>query len=324
MSAPHAIPRTSCTSASVWPAAPIARMSGFMGSMRAPTCRSPSIPAVRRLSLRAAFQPSSMRVSRFSGRMGVLRSNRPGLPTSAPICLSAGTRVALAPSGSDGAPWTPAVWLVSALNNDAGVRVARGQARARRGRGALGFQRCRRQRRTRSTRASCISGSKWMGYAPTPTSGPTAWTPGPTCRTRMCCWVTARSVWLEAGSWKLRTRNVCGACVMATKQGWFPSSAGPSFFVLRLLSFVRLQEALMTRIVADTTCGLDPDVARQLGIPMISQIINFRRGVVSGRCGHGSRDVHGPAEGWPRAAQDRRTVSRRLHPGVHRGLARWR
>jgi len=31
----------------------------------------------------------------------------------------------------------------------------------------------------------------------------------------------------------------------------------------------------MTRIVADTTCGLDPDVARQLGIPLISQIINF-------------------------------------------------
>jgi DegV family protein with EDD domain len=31
----------------------------------------------------------------------------------------------------------------------------------------------------------------------------------------------------------------------------------------------------MTRIVADTTCGLDMDLARQLGIPMISQIINF-------------------------------------------------
>jgi DegV family protein with EDD domain len=31
----------------------------------------------------------------------------------------------------------------------------------------------------------------------------------------------------------------------------------------------------MTRIVADTTCGLDPDEARQLGIPLISQIINF-------------------------------------------------
>ena len=31
----------------------------------------------------------------------------------------------------------------------------------------------------------------------------------------------------------------------------------------------------MTRIVADTTCGLGPDVARQLGIPLISQIINF-------------------------------------------------
>lgn len=31
----------------------------------------------------------------------------------------------------------------------------------------------------------------------------------------------------------------------------------------------------MTRIVADTTCGLDMDLARQLNIPMISQIINF-------------------------------------------------
>ena len=31
----------------------------------------------------------------------------------------------------------------------------------------------------------------------------------------------------------------------------------------------------MTRIIADTTCGLDPAVAGWLGIPMISQIINF-------------------------------------------------
>jgi fatty acid-binding protein DegV len=31
----------------------------------------------------------------------------------------------------------------------------------------------------------------------------------------------------------------------------------------------------MTRIIADTTCGLDPAAARQLGIPLISQIINF-------------------------------------------------
>ncbi len=31
----------------------------------------------------------------------------------------------------------------------------------------------------------------------------------------------------------------------------------------------------MTRIVADTLCGLSPQTARELGIPMISQIINF-------------------------------------------------
>ncbi len=31
----------------------------------------------------------------------------------------------------------------------------------------------------------------------------------------------------------------------------------------------------MTRIVADTTCGLAPEMARQLGIPLIPQIINF-------------------------------------------------
>lgn len=31
----------------------------------------------------------------------------------------------------------------------------------------------------------------------------------------------------------------------------------------------------MTRIVADTTCGLAPDMARQLGIPLVPQIINF-------------------------------------------------
>jgi DegV family protein with EDD domain len=31
----------------------------------------------------------------------------------------------------------------------------------------------------------------------------------------------------------------------------------------------------MTRIVADTTCGLPPETYRQLGIPMIPQVINF-------------------------------------------------
>ena len=31
----------------------------------------------------------------------------------------------------------------------------------------------------------------------------------------------------------------------------------------------------MTRVVADTTCGLPPDIYRRLGIPMIPQVINF-------------------------------------------------
>ena len=31
----------------------------------------------------------------------------------------------------------------------------------------------------------------------------------------------------------------------------------------------------MTRIVADTTCGLAPEMAQKLGIPLIPQIINF-------------------------------------------------
>jgi DegV family protein with EDD domain len=31
----------------------------------------------------------------------------------------------------------------------------------------------------------------------------------------------------------------------------------------------------MTRVVADTTCGLAPEMARRLGIPLIPQIINF-------------------------------------------------
>jgi DegV family protein with EDD domain len=35
------------------------------------------------------------------------------------------------------------------------------------------------------------------------------------------------------------------------------------------------KEALMTRIVADTTCGLPPEVYRRLGIPVIPQVINF-------------------------------------------------
>ena len=40
-----------------------------------------------------------------------------------------GTRVALVPSGSGAGAWKPAVWLVRALNNDAGVRVASGAPR---------------------------------------------------------------------------------------------------------------------------------------------------------------------------------------------------
>jgi DegV family protein with EDD domain len=35
------------------------------------------------------------------------------------------------------------------------------------------------------------------------------------------------------------------------------------------------QGGLMTRIVADTTCGLAPEMAQELGIPLIPQIINF-------------------------------------------------
>ena len=31
----------------------------------------------------------------------------------------------------------------------------------------------------------------------------------------------------------------------------------------------------MTRVVADTTCGLPPDIYRRLNIPMIPQVINF-------------------------------------------------
>lgn len=31
----------------------------------------------------------------------------------------------------------------------------------------------------------------------------------------------------------------------------------------------------MTRIIADTTCGLAPELVRRLGIPMIAQVINF-------------------------------------------------
>jgi fatty acid-binding protein DegV len=31
----------------------------------------------------------------------------------------------------------------------------------------------------------------------------------------------------------------------------------------------------MTRIVADTTCGLAPEVAQRMGIPLIPQIIHF-------------------------------------------------
>jgi len=40
-----------------------------------------------------------------------------------------GSRVALAPAGSGAAAWRPAVWLVRALNNDVGVRVAAGNPR---------------------------------------------------------------------------------------------------------------------------------------------------------------------------------------------------
>ena len=40
-----------------------------------------------------------------------------------------GAHVALVPAGSGASAWTPAVWLVRRLNNDAGVRVARGHVR---------------------------------------------------------------------------------------------------------------------------------------------------------------------------------------------------
>ena len=40
-----------------------------------------------------------------------------------------GAHVALVPAGSGASAWMPAVWLVRVLNNDAGVRVARGHAR---------------------------------------------------------------------------------------------------------------------------------------------------------------------------------------------------
>jgi hypothetical protein len=40
-----------------------------------------------------------------------------------------GTRVALVPSGSGAGAWSPAVWLVRAVNNDTGVRVATGVPR---------------------------------------------------------------------------------------------------------------------------------------------------------------------------------------------------
>ena len=50
----------------------------------------------------------------------------------------------------------------------------------------------------------------------------------------------------------------------------------------------------MTRIVADTTSGIAPDMARQLGIPLIPQIINFgaesyREGVDIDQAGFMSR-----------------------------------
>ena len=54
----------------------------------------------------------------------------------------------------------------------------------------------------------------------------------------------------------------------------------------------------MTRIVADTTCGLAPEVAAQLGIPLIPQIINFgdeslREGVDIDHAGFMSRLLNG-------------------------------
>ena len=57
-----------------------------------------------------------------------------------------GSRVALVPSGSGAAAWAPTVWLVCALNNDAGVPRGTRSSPARRGCGTLGFQRRRRQR----------------------------------------------------------------------------------------------------------------------------------------------------------------------------------
>ena len=54
----------------------------------------------------------------------------------------------------------------------------------------------------RDLQTNCISGSRSMGFAPIPTSGRTAWTPAPTCRTRNRRWATARVC-----GWKLKTGN---------------------------------------------------------------------------------------------------------------------
>ena len=86
---------------------------------------------------------SRSRASRSCGRTaGRGRSGAAGEPQRRPVRPPARTRLAPRESGPT---WQPAVWLVRA-NNDTGVRVARGPAHGR-GRGALGFQRCRRQRR---------------------------------------------------------------------------------------------------------------------------------------------------------------------------------
>ena len=72
----------------------------------------------------------------------------------------------------------------------------------------------------------------------------------------------------------------------------------------------------MTRVVADTTCGLPPDVYRRLGIPMIPQVINFgdesfREGVDIDAAAFMAPAAHREGD-----AEDRRALPRRLHRGL--------
>ncbi len=147
-----------------------------------------------------------------------------------------GTLIRLMPGGAGTTQWVPKVWLLAARNNDPGQRVAQGVLRIE-ANGAAHWD--FNDIDVSPARDPETKLHFWVEIEgcrrPSPIPGPMAWTLAPICPTLRPYWVI-----------------VCNIFSLSSHSG-----------------------GIMTRIVTDTTCGLTFEMTRSLGIPMISQIINF-------------------------------------------------